>query len=108
MEMLYPSSRIYPIGCMNGCVFTANGAIVRTDGAITSDWTSRGAVAIFMRGGGSTTDELFVSASVLPDGRSTFPYTFKDPRGTQFNGSGIVVKSNSAHTAVIMNSFSCL
>jgi len=108
MEMLYPSNRTYPVGCWNGCVLTASGAIVRTDGSVTSDWTSRGATEIFMRRSGSTTDELSVSASLLPDGSSTFSYTFKDPRGTEFNGSGTVVKSNSVHTAVVMNLFSCL
>lgn len=61
-----------------------------------------------MRRSGSTTDELSVSASLLPDGSSTFSYTFKDPRGTEFNGSGTVVKSNSVHTAFVMHSSSCL
>lgn len=100
MEMLYPSDRTYPIGCDVNCFYSSDGVIVRSDGAITSDWTARGSVNVTMQWGSIV--GRAVAAAALPNGTSTVTYTFKEPRGTSImRGSGTVSKSDSLHAAII-------
>jgi hypothetical protein len=98
-EMFYPMDRVYPVGCRANCVYTSNGVVVRSDGAITSSWTARGGLNVVMRWG--TLEGESIAADALPNGPSNVDYTFVDPRGARWNGSGMVTKSDSLHAAIV-------
>src|SRR6266700_627036 len=46
MEMLYPPSVTFPVGCDTGCLHSATGLITRQDGAVSTSWTERGGVDV--------------------------------------------------------------
>jgi hypothetical protein len=104
MEMLYPADRDYRMGCASGCFATSSGVIVRSDGAVTSEWTARGALDVEM-----LTDFWFpfgpwtttIPAQDLPSGTAEFVYGFVDPRAGILSGSGIATKSNAMHAALL-------
>jgi hypothetical protein len=99
MEMLYPSTRTYGIGCGGGCLYSGDGVILRSNGAITSEWAARGAAGITMTWGAFV--GASIPASLLPSDRSSLTYTFPEPRGTTRTGSGYVNKTDSLHGAIV-------
>jgi hypothetical protein len=99
MEMLYPTNHVYRVGCSAGCLYTPDGVIVRSDGAVTSEWTGRGALNVSMTFNSFTGTS--VPASQIPNGTTSFSYTFLEPRGTTRSGSGIVHKNDGLHTALV-------
>ncbi len=48
VEILYPEGPDLPIRCNAGCIDTADGAILRTDGSARDDWTFRGGLNWWM------------------------------------------------------------
>ncbi len=49
-EILYPRENALPLGCNKGCFLTGDGALVRADGSVRDNWTSRGAYSWWDQG----------------------------------------------------------
>ncbi len=111
LEMLYPANVKYRVGCTNitnGCFSTGDGAIVRSNGALTSEWVARGAFDVPMRPYGSGNYATTVPSSSLPAGASIFSYQFIAPHQQILTGAGNVTKSNAAHTALVISIFAAM
>ena len=99
MEILYSVDRPYPLGCLQNCIYTLDGVILRTNGILTSDWTARGAVNVIMYW--SSISGQNVSAAYFPPGVSQFYYNFKNPWNEMRHGNGKVIKSDLLHAAIL-------
>jgi hypothetical protein len=102
-EMTYPLNVTYPIGCLSGCFLTASGgAITRTDGVISTNWTMRGGENVIMVSPVTGLNVTSVNTSALPGGTSQLTFHFQSPRtGAQLTTSGTLVNSNTAHAALV-------
>jgi hypothetical protein len=107
-EMLYPKRYSgHPIACSDGCIRTSNGTVVRSNGAITTDWIQRGAdtgaigVPTWHYGSSTATNsDGRLRASSLSSGTQTVTMDFKDAYQRSHAGTGTVVKSDALHTAI--------
>lgn len=109
VEILYPKGPDLPIRCKAGCIDTADGVILRTDGRARDDWTFRGglewwtaSLPWWRTGTSSTVGSGVLDASSLGTGTHAVTYGETATVSGRFvQGSGQVVVSNSKWTGVI-------
>jgi hypothetical protein len=99
MELLYPDSRTYPLGCGTACFYAGDGIIVRTGSTVTSGWTARGAVNIHLVGGATSFPMV-----PGPDGNGNMTLNVVDPRGQTRVAGGQYHKSAGLYSAVVLAS----
>lgn len=119
-EMMYPKARTgNKIACGDSCFTTSTGAMVRTNGSITIDWVVRGGDVDPLWHVGSSSFQpssgKLAASNLLSTSNSVtmeFPDAFGNPNAglniaaaqqhPLLTGGGTVVKSNVAHTALVM------
>lgn len=103
MEMLYPPAVTQPLGCQRACFYTSGGITTRTNGAVTTNWTSRGALNVVMISPVDGQQVASVDTSSLPAGTSTLSFSVVAPRtGALLPASGTLVNSNAKHSALVV------
>ncbi len=102
MEMLYPPSVTFPVGCDTGCLHSATGLITRQDGAVTTSWTERGGVDVTLLSAIDAQNVATLPTSSLAAGSSTLQFLFNTIRTTGLRlASATLLNSNAQHTAIV-------